>query len=189
MRRTTESKTLDSERDKKLAGLLGLAQRGDQVAYEEFLIETAAILRGYLGKRMEYQMVEDVLQDTLLSIHRFLHTYLPGRPVGPWLYAICSNRVVDFYRRKRRIQLVESDVEINEEAALRTERGNESPLGNAVDALRKLPERQRRIIELLKIQGLSVKEVATQTGMSESSVKVTAFRGYEAIRKLFGIKK
>jgi RNA polymerase sigma-70 factor (ECF subfamily) len=189
MRRTTESKTLDSERDKKLAGLLGQAQQGDQVAYEEFLIETAVILRGYLGKRMEYQMVEDVLQDTLLSIHRFLHTYLPGRPVGPWLYAICSNRVVDFYRRKRRIQLVESDVDINEEAAFRTERGNESPLGNAVDALMKLPERQRRIIELLKIQGLSVKEVATQTGMSESSVKVTAFRGYEAIRKLFGIKK
>lgn len=189
MRRITESKTLDSERDKKLTGLLTLAQQGDQVAYEEFLIETAVILRGFLGRRMEYQMVEDVLQDTLLSIHRFLHTYRSGRPVGPWLYAICNNRMVDFYRRKRRIQLVESDVDISGEAPIRTERGNAPPIGNAVDALNKLPKRQRRIIELLKIEGLSVKEVAIHTGMSESSVKVTAFRGYEAIRKLFGIKK
>src|SRR4030095_11979961 len=142
---------------------------------------------GFLGRRMEYQMVEDVLQDTLLSIHRFLHTYLSGRPVGPWLYAICNNRMIDFYRRKRRIQLVESDVDISEETAIGTERGNDSPVGNAIDALTKLPERQRRIIQLLKIEGLSIKEVAIQTGMSESSVKVTAFRGYEAIRKLFGI--
>jgi RNA polymerase sigma-70 factor (ECF subfamily) len=52
----------------------------------------------------------------------------------------------------------------------------------------KLPERQRRIIELLKIQELSVREVAAQTGMSESAVKVAAFRGYEAIRKIFGVK-
>jgi RNA polymerase sigma-70 factor (ECF subfamily) len=139
---------------------------------------------------MEYEMVEDVLQDTLLSIHRFLHTYLPGRPVGPWIYAICSNRMVDFFRRKRRIQLVESGIDLDTHQETRTPPvTSESPLGNALDALKKLPERQRRIIALLKIEGLSVKEVAIQTGMSESSVKVTAFRGYETIRKLFGIKK
>jgi RNA polymerase sigma-70 factor, ECF subfamily len=189
MRNSSGSKTLDSETDKKLAGLLVEAQRGDKVAYEQFLIEASVILRGYLRRRMEYEMVEDVVQDTLLSIHRFLHTYLPSRPVGPWIYAICSNRMVDFYRCKRRIQLVESGIDLDGQAEVGTARSGESTLGNAIDALKKLPDRQRRIISLLKIEGLSVKEVAIQTGMSESSVKVTAFRGYEAIRKLFGIKK
>ena len=184
-----EYRELDSERDRKLAGLLVLAQQGDQVAYEEFLIETAVILRRFLSKRMDYEMVEDVLQDTLLSVHRFLHTYLPGRPVGPWLYAICGNRMVDFYRRKRRIQLVESGLDVNDEAVSQIEHKDRSTNGNAMDALKRLPERQRRIIGMLKIHGLSVKEVATQTGMSESAVKITAFRGYETIRKLFGIKK
>jgi len=69
---------LDSERDKKLAELLISAQQGNQVAYERFLIGTATILRRYLGKKMEIDFVEDVLQETLLSIHRFLHTYLKG---------------------------------------------------------------------------------------------------------------
>jgi RNA polymerase sigma-70 factor (ECF subfamily) len=184
-----EYRELDSERDRKLAGLLVLAQQGDQVAYEEFLIETAGILRRFLSKRMDFDMVEDVLQDTLLSVHRFLHTYLPGRPVGPWLYAICGNRMVDFYRRKRRIQLVESGLDVNDQAVSQIEHEDRSTNGNALDALKRLPERQRLVIGMLKIHGLSVKEVATQTGMSESAVKVTAFRGYETIRKLFGIKK
>lgn len=178
---------LDSERDKRLAGLLMKAQQGDQIAYEEFLIETASILRSFISKRMEIDVVEDVLQDTLLSVHRFLHTYLPGKPVGPWVYAICSNRIFDFYRRKRRVQRVESDVDIDDQTVLQLEQSNKSFSGTALDALRRLPDRQRHVIELLKIYGLSVKEVAVHTGMSESSVKTTAFRGYETIRRLFGI--
>jgi len=180
---------LDSERDMRLAGLLVLAQGGDQIAYEKFLTETAGILRRFLSKRMDFDMVEDVLQDTLLCVHRFRHTYLPGRQVGPWLYAICNNRIVDFYRRKRRIQLVESGLDVTDQTVADIGHDDRSTNGNALDALSKLPERQRRIIELLKIYGLSGKEVASRTGMSESSVKTTAFRGYEAIRKLFGIKR
>jgi RNA polymerase sigma-70 factor (ECF subfamily) len=178
---------LDVDRDKELAGLLLRAQEGDQAAYEGFLIEAAATLRRYIGKRVEYGVVEDVLQDTLLTIHKIRHTHLPGRPVGPWLYAICNNRVADFYRTRRRILRVEADVELDEGSASHSE--NPAPFGAALDALRTLPERQRRVIELLKVRGLTVKEVAVQTGMSESSVKTTAFRGYETIRKLFGLKK
>jgi len=137
---------------------------------------------------MEIDMVEDVLQDTLLSVHRFLHTYLPGKPVGPWVYAICHHRMVDFYRRKRRIQLVESDVDVDDQVVVQIEQKDQSLNGSALDALNRIPERQRRVIEMLKIYGLSVKEVAVHTGMSESSVKTTAFRGYESIRKLFGMK-
>lgn len=180
---------MDHERDKKLAGLMVLAQGGDHAAYEEFLVETAAILRRYLAKRMEIEMVEDVLQDTLLSIHRFLHTYLPGRPIGPWLYAICSNRMVDFYRRKRRIQQVESGIDMDSQVVAQIGQDDRALNISAIDALKTLPARQRHVIKLLKIQGLTVKEAALETGMSESSVKITAFRGYEAIRKLFGLKQ
>jgi RNA polymerase sigma factor (sigma-70 family) len=58
-----------------------------------------------------------------------------------------------------------------------------------LEALQRLPQKQRRVIELLKLQDLSVKEVAIEVGLSEGAVKVTAFRGYEAMRKLFGVKK
>jgi RNA polymerase sigma-70 factor (ECF subfamily) len=180
---------LNPDRDKRLAGLIAKAQQGDQIAYEEFLTETAITLRRFLIKRVDRGVVEDILQDTLLSIHKFLHTYLPHRPVGPWIYAICSNRIADFYRRQRRIERFESRVEVTSEAAIQAGPQSSTSEGTVIGALHKLPDRQRRIIELLKIYGLSVKETAIQTGMSESSVKVTAFRGYEAIRKLMGVKR
>jgi RNA polymerase sigma-70 factor (ECF subfamily) len=53
-------------------------------------------------------------------------------------------------------------------------------------ALQSLSERQREVIQLLKLQGLSVREIAAQTGMTESSVKVSAHRGYRALRRLLG---
>lgn len=136
-------------------------------------------------------MVEDVLQDTLLSVHRARHSHIPGRPVGPWLYAICEHRMTDFYRRYRRVERVEvpapdgfDGLDVAQEADGESERGY-----LVREALGQLPEKQRQVIELLKIQDLSVREVAAQTGMSESAVKVTAFRGYETIRRIFGVKQ
>ena len=46
-----------------------------------------------------------------------------------------------------------------------------------------LARRQRQVIELLKFEDLSVRDVATRLGMSEANVKVTAHRGYRALRR------
>ena len=179
---------MDAELDRTLATLLASAQDGDQSAYERFLLEACAMLRPYLSKRMRAaEAAEDVLQDTLLSVHRARHTYLPGRPVGPWLYAICEHRMTDFYRRHRRIERREVAIpdDLGRRAAAPPSR--ESERGRLVlEALARLPERQRKVIELLKVHDLSVKEAAAHTGMSESAVKVTAFRGYQTIRRLLG---
>jgi RNA polymerase sigma-70 factor, ECF subfamily len=183
---------LNPARDLRLAGLLARAQEGDQAAYESFLREASAVLRAFLARRMlsAGDRVEDVLQETLLTVHRARHSFLPGRPVGPWLYAICEHRMVEFYRRHRRIQAVESSYDLKEIAAAQMPEPETEGLGALVrEALMKLPRKQRMIIERLKLQDLSVKEVAVQAGMSESAVKITAFRGYEGIRRMLGMKR
>jgi RNA polymerase sigma-70 factor (ECF subfamily) len=183
---------LNSALDRQLADLLIRAQDGDQAAYERFLSEVSGVLRAFLARRMSpaRDRVEDVLQETLLTVHRARQSFLPGRPVGPWLYAICEHRLAEFFRRYRRIERVEISsglhaLEIADRSAPETE-----GLGALVqEALMNLPRKQRLIIEFLKLRDLSVKEVALQTGMSESAVKITAFRGYEAIRKRLGFKR
>lgn len=178
---------MDSDQDRELAALLAKAQKGDTDAYERFLLEASVVLRRFLMRRMKnVEMAEDVLQDTLLSIHRARHTYLPGRPVGPWLYAICGHRMMDFYRWHRRVESVETELIDNIE---RPTHELKNRARSVLEALAGLPAKQRRVINLLKVHGLSVKEVAGATGMSESSVKVTAFRGYESIRKIFGVDR
>jgi RNA polymerase sigma-70 factor (ECF subfamily) len=53
-------------------------------------------------------------------------------------------------------------------------------------ALQALPPRQREIVSALKLRDESVKEVSVRMGMTESAVKVTAHRGYRALRRLLG---
>ena len=53
-------------------------------------------------------------------------------------------------------------------------------------AVATLPARQRDVIQGLKFQDQSVREVAGRLGMSESAVKVTAHRGYRALKRLLG---
>jgi RNA polymerase sigma-70 factor, ECF subfamily len=183
---------LNAAHDQQLAELLVQAQDGDQAAYERFLREASAVLRAFLSKRMTTttDRVEDVLQETLLSVHRARHTFLVGRPIGPWLYAICEHRMAEFFRRHRRIERVEVSSDLHAlEIADRAPPQAEGRGALAYEALMKLPSKQRVVIECLKLQDLSVKEVALQTGMSEGAVKITAFRGYEAIRKHLGFKR
>ena len=183
---------MNPARDQQLAELLHKAQGGDQVAYERFLREASVVLRAFLAKRMRSasDRVEDVLQETLLTVHRARHSYLTGRPIGPWLYAICEHRMAEFYRRHRRIEAVEISAELEGMGVADRSEPEAQGLGDlAWEALMRLPLKQRVIIEYLKLQDLSVKEVAVQAGMSESAVKITAFRGYEAIRKMLGVKR
>src|SRR6476619_3483394 len=137
-----------------LARLLAAAQEGDTAAYERFLLEASVVLRRFLSRRMrDVDVVEDVLQDTLLSIHRARHTFRPGRPLGPWLYAICEHRMTDFYRRHRRI--ARREVAAPDDLASRAAAAppsDESERGRVVrEALARPPERQRQVIELLKV--------------------------------------
>jgi RNA polymerase sigma-70 factor, ECF subfamily len=182
---------LDRERDRELAALLREAQEGNRDAYATFLTETAALLRAYLARRIDDpETVEDVLQDILVTVHRIRHTYLPSRPVGPWLYAISDHKLSDANRRLRRIE--KNEVAITERTSAiadPTVDPSSDERGEAIrSALEVLPSSQRSVIEMLKVQSMSVREVAALTGMSESSVKVTAYRGYEALRKLLGVR-
>jgi len=183
---------LNPARDQRLAELLVQAQSGDQTAYESFLREASEVLRVYLAKRMTSapDRIEDVLQETLLTVHRARHSFLLGRPIGPWLYAICQHRMTEFYRRHRRTEAIEISTDL-QESTLPEESSTEADGRGALvwEALMRLPQKQREIIESLKVRDLSVKEAALQAGMSESAVKVTAFRGYQRIRQMLDGKR
>ena len=53
-----------------------------------------------MGSRTD---AEDMLQDAWLRIHRVRHTYRPGEPLLPWVYAIARCVRVDSYRKRQRI--------------------------------------------------------------------------------------
>jgi RNA polymerase sigma-70 factor (ECF subfamily) len=54
-------------------------------------------------------------------------------------------------------------------------------------ALESLPPRQREVVTALKLHDESVRDIAGRLNMSPSAVKVTAHRGYRALRRLLGV--
>ncbi len=167
------------------------AQTGDEDAYARLLALLTSVTRQYArGKSGAVPWVEDVVQETLLSLHRARHTYDPSRPFAPWFYAIAAHRVVDVYRRERRVALREQGTDVLPEPVTmrRIDRVGEVDMDAVRAALAALPARQRDIVEGLKLRDESVKELAHRLGMSQSAVKVTAHRGYQALKKLLGVK-
>jgi RNA polymerase sigma-70 factor (ECF subfamily) len=165
------------------------AQDGDRLAYETLLTEVATIVRAFVRKRVQdVEGQEEVVQDTLLCIHRDRHTYDPDRPFRPWMYAITRHRLSDHLEKQRRRSQIEvlGDAEAEDPASPDARaRGQRAP-GILRHALAQLSKTQREIIQMLKLDGLSVAEISTRTGLTASTVKVTAHRGYKRLRALIG---
>jgi RNA polymerase sigma-70 factor (ECF subfamily) len=164
------------------------AQDGDAVAYRRLLEEIAPYIRSLAAKWCrDPDEVEEIAQDTLLTIHAIRQTYDPGRPFGPWLAAITRRRMADRLRRSSLRRQRETPLTRAHETFPDTQANNPADalehraLGSAVN---QLPISQRQAIELLKLRELSLKEAAATTGMSITALKVATHRGLKALRKL-----
>lgn len=144
-----------------------------------------ALLRFFRSQVSSREQAEDLLQETWLRIHRVRHTYRPGEPVLPWVYAIARRVRVDAYRRMRRISTHETVMNILPENPEQPESGKALP--DLRTLLAALPEGQREVVTMLKVGGLSLEEVARATSSTVGAVKQKAHRAYEGLRKLLNV--
>jgi RNA polymerase sigma-70 factor, ECF subfamily len=174
------------EQERESARLMRLAQAGDQAAYASLLVLLTSMTRQFARARLgTVPWIDDVVQETLLAVHRARQTYDPGRPFGPWFYAVASSRLIDVIRRERRVTSRElPGDQLPEPVAEQPSDCDEIDIEAIHAALASLPPRQREVIHALKFQDQSVREVAGRLSMSESAVKVTAHRGYQALKRL-----
>jgi RNA polymerase sigma factor (sigma-70 family) len=183
-----------SQLDRRLADLMRAAQAGDQFAYAQVLNVLAPLLRRTIKRWRAFlkpEDIEDLVQDTLLSLHQARATYSPERPLLPWVMAIARNRVTDGARRY--IARAAHEVVVDElpetfsgdETNIEGGYGDPEALRLAIAAL---PPGQRQAIEMMKLREMSLKEAAAHSGMSIAALKVAAHRAMIALRKAMGTK-
>lgn len=166
------------------------ALAGDGAAYRFFLDAISARLRGYLRQmlaragRMEASEAEDVLQETLLALHLSRHTYEPSSPVTAWAHAIARYKLVDHLRRTGRHA---GNLPLEDEAQAQALAVPDDPASDSrldlTRAMEALPERTRKLIDRVKLQGTSVADAARDAGMSETAAKVAIHRGLRAMAR------
>lgn len=162
----------------------GLA--GDSKAHEALLRAVAELLRSYFNRRLgdAASHTEDLVQETLISIHSRRMTWDRTRPFLPWLYAIARYRMIDFFRANGIRKTVPLDGV--DEPGVAPEAFSSDAARDISRLLSALPARQRELIRLIKIEGLSVEEAASRLGMSETAAKVSVHRGIKSMQQAAG---
>lgn len=168
--------------------LMERAQAGDEAAYLRLLRQISPIIRSAVRrsiKSSQYADVEDVVQDVLVSVHAVRATYDPSRPFLPWLLTIVHNRTVDRFRKSARISTNETYVgdileSVPDEAQKPHAIEEDELLRREIEAL---PASQRRAVEMLKLREMSLKEAASESGLTISNLKVLVHRAMKTLRR------
>ena len=163
------------------------AQKGNSTAYGELLKGLCLFLKNYLRKRIfDPTDIEEVVQEILMAVHKSMHTYDGQKPFMSWVLAITEYKIVDYIRELKK-RTAPSDLEAIANFFARLH--SDSDLKMDIDkAMNKLNTREQTVLNLLKIEGQSVNQVAEQLNLTESNVKVIAHRAYTSLKIYLGVR-
>jgi RNA polymerase sigma-70 factor (ECF subfamily) len=132
--------------------------------------------------------VEDLRQDVYMRVCAAAAKEIPN-PARPLVFTIARNLLIDRLRHEQvvPIDMVENldvlNVAIDERTPDRAVIAREE-LRKFQAALEKLPERERTVISMQKIEGLSTREIAERTGIPERTVRWSLNEGFRALAEL-----
>lgn len=178
----------DEALDPQVVDLVARAQDGDAAAfadlYDRYVDQTFAYVYRRVGHR---QVAEDLVGDVFLRAYRRLSTFeWQGVDLGAWIMTIARNRVHDHFKSAR-FRLERTTDEVRDDP---TPTGPDDPERVAVgkeltralgQALARLKDDHREVIELRFVHDLSVAETAA---VLERSIGATKALQYRALRAL-----
>src|SRR5271154_2299817 len=191
----TTASSQEKEIDRRRAGWMVAAQAGDRAAYETLLRDCIPFIqRVARGQGVPSDFVDDVVQETLLTIHQAGKPCDPSRSFTAWLRTIAQRRAIDGLRRGGRTRNREVYAPLayenhsdqggdSEEAAFQIDHTEVLNL-----AVKRLSTRQREAVEQLAFLGQSLAQAAAATGRSTGSLRVNWHRALKTLRANLGGK-
>lgn len=177
----------------RTATLVARAQAGDARAFRELMTTYQSAFYG-LARRYTgtHEDADDVLQEAFVKVVQNLTGLSRPEAFFPWARRILVNTALDQIRRRRRSGAVETETPEGMDERLEDD-GAEAPdrrvekrefFRKLERALRVLPPRQREIVVLHDIEGLSTEEIALRCDCPRATVRSNLFYGREKLRRL-----
>lgn len=172
--------------------LVTAAMSGDRDAVARLLEVIRPLVARYCRGRLgpvdrSFLSADDVAQEVCLAVLTALPNYrVQGKPFLAFVYGIAGHKVIDAHRSVSRgrtdpVADVPDAVETGAGPEQRALRGELS--GRLRDLLDTLPEKQREILVLRIVVGLSAEETAEIVGASPGAVRVAQHRALNRLRK------
>jgi len=180
----------------QLSELMQRYARGDDGVFDEiYRLMAPRLYRFCLRLSAGTSEADDLIQETMLRLHRARATYQAGSNALHWAFAISRAVHVDRLRYwRRRPEDLGSANDAAEHDRLPTD-DRRSPEADALarDLVRvvtteigRMSEKNRVAYVLLKEEGLSVKDAAAILGTTAPVVRQRAHRAYEQLRTALG---
>ena len=141
------------------------------------LARTAWLLCG------DTHVAEELVQQALMKTYLAWPKARQGEPLA-YARRILANLRIDRWRRHRREVLMASDTLPDRSGTGLSQTDQHAERDRLTRALRTLPIKQRRIVVLRHLEGLTEREVADAAGVSIGTVKSTASRGIARLREV-----
>lgn len=142
-----------------------------------------SLIRSLLPREAD---ANDVLQETNMVLWRKREDFDHSKRFMPWACGVASNLVKVHLRKQYKDQWVPFDEElvsqIAEQAQLRSESFDDR-LEVLTECIKKLPEGQRRMVELRYTEGASVTAIADLVGRSVDAISMTLYRARQGLAK------
>lgn len=174
-----------TDRESHLKSLMQRGLDGDAGAWRVLLTEMGGHLRPFFSRRLfdGGADAEDLVQETLIAIHAKRTTWDRNQPFTGWAFAIARHKLIDHLRRRGRRPTHPIDEASDLFADHTVEDG--ATQADLSRCLSLLPARQRRLIEDVRLKGLTVAEAAVNHGYSVAAAKVSIHRSMKALNARF----
>lgn len=174
------------------SGLVKAAQQGDVLAFDRLVRRHEGALLGFLNARLlSEEAAREVGQECLLAAWEQIQRFNGQSRFKTWLFGIASHKATDYLRKHhsaRRPMPIEEALELYHasEAAWdadpqrlidRTEREL-----RVRDAVSRLPDQQRQMIELYYFGELTLREIAGLLGINLSTLKYQFYQAHRTLR-------
>jgi len=159
------------------------AEAGSADCYEEIVRRFTHPLTAFVCKRVRNrQDAEDLVQDTFIRAHDRLHQFNDQYRFKTWLFTIAARLSYSYYRKHIDVPVEEIEmVDQTNPATVLTQKEDQDNLWSKARSI--LPEHQSTALWLRYGEGLTVKEIAKQTGKTQVYVKVLLHRGRTTLAK------
>ncbi|WP_019356584.1 RNA polymerase sigma factor [Streptomyces sp. AA1529] len=162
----------------------------DPQQFEQFYRRHVEGVTRFVARRVgDPHTAADLTAEIFLAVLDSAHTYRPGRgSETAWLYGIARNVVSSERRRVARDSARDQRIsgrrllDADDIARLEEKLDAESPGRRALDAMKRLPEGERAVLELVAVDQLTVSEAAASLGIRQVTARVRLHRARRALR-------
>lgn len=175
--------------------LVKKVKNGDADAFEQIIIKYEKKIFGLIYNMLRNENeIEDVAQEVFIKVYKNLDKFNGDSSLYTWIYKIATNLCLDQIKKRKEVIYIDEKLQLNDgevefqipsDEKLQDEIYEQKELKQKLEScIDKLPEKQKAMIVLRDIKGLSYDEIAEILDLKLGTVKSQINRARLKLKEL-----